>query len=237
MSSCNYCSKIQSLHMGINKYNINGTCIVYIKEGKYYAKECCLKSLYTGNNAIPIGYTKILGFIKKNKPKYILTENEKFMVYKTPNKQIEIITDPYNYGLKDKLRLNRNINYKEYPDKYKFIKENEFNNNAIQSLIPNNTKKLCNQVEYIYLLQNRTSIQTNKSIYKIGRTSQPNFERFKGYDKGYKILLHIICDNCIEIETNLIQLFKIKYKHREDYGNEYFEGDYKEMIKDIYNAI
>ena len=89
----------------------------------------------------------------------------------------------------------------------------------------------------IYLLQEREFINSNKNIYKIGRTKQANIQRFNQYPKGSKLLLHIICDDCDILETELIRDFKNKYIHRKDIGNEYFEGDYKEMIKDIYNKI
>jgi len=39
------------------------------------------------------------------------------------------------------------------------------------------------------------------------------------------------------LEKKLISDFKNKYKHRKDLGNEYFEGDYNDMINDIHNKI
>ena len=92
-------------------------------------------------------------------------------------------------------------------------------------------------LEYVYLLQERTAVALNKPIYKIGRTNQSNFERFKGYHKGYKILLHVACNNCKDIERKIIELFIINYNHYTEYGNEYFEGNYKSMIKDIFSLV
>jgi hypothetical protein len=89
----------------------------------------------------------------------------------------------------------------------------------------------------IYLLQEREFINSNQNIYKIGRTKQENIQRFNQYPKGSKLLLHIVCDDCDILESELIRDFKNKYIYRKDIGNEYFEGDYKEMIKDIYNKI
>jgi len=89
----------------------------------------------------------------------------------------------------------------------------------------------------IYLLQEREFINSNQNIYKIGRTKQENTQRFNQYPKGSKLLLHIVCDDCDILESELIRDFKNKYIYRKDIGNEYFEGDYKEMIKDIYNKI
>ncbi len=90
---------------------------------------------------------------------------------------------------------------------------------------------------YIYLLQEREFITTNQKIYKLGKTKQENLQRFKQYPKGSKLLLQQVCDDCDVLETELIRDFKNKYTHRRDIGKEYFEGDYKDMIKDIHNKI
>lgn len=91
--------------------------------------------------------------------------------------------------------------------------------------------------EYIYLLQEREFITTNQNVYKLGKTKQDNLQRFKQYPKGSKLLLQHICNNCDMLEKKLISDFKNKYKHRKDLGNEYFEGDYNDMINDIHNKI
>jgi hypothetical protein len=90
---------------------------------------------------------------------------------------------------------------------------------------------------YIYLLQEREFIKTNEQIYKIGKTKQINNKRLNQYPKGSILLFQIICDNCDYVEKYLINIFKKKYKHCIDIGNEYFEGFYKEMIEIIYQNI
>jgi hypothetical protein len=41
--------------------------------------------------------------------------------------------------------------------------------------------------------------------------------------------------SCIHLNAKkLIELFNTKYIKRTDIGNEYFEGNYKNMINDIY---
>ena len=91
--------------------------------------------------------------------------------------------------------------------------------------------------EYIYLLQEREFITTKQNIYKLGKTKQENLQRFKQYPKGSKLILQQVCYDCDMLETQLIREFKNKYIHRRDIGNEYFEGDYNKMVKDIYNKI
>jgi len=39
------------------------------------------------------------------------------------------------------------------------------------------------------------------------------------------------------MEKKIITFFKEKYKHRKDIGNEYFEGNSKDMIQEINNII
>lgn len=92
-------------------------------------------------------------------------------------------------------------------------------------------------MNYIYLLQEREFIKTNESIYKIGRTKQEQNKRFKQYPKNSKLLLQIECDDCVELEKYLLKIFKDKYKQRKDIGNEYFEGDPKNMINDIFDNV
>lgn len=91
--------------------------------------------------------------------------------------------------------------------------------------------------EYIYLLQEREFIKTNEPIYKIGKSKQENLKRICNYPNGTKLLFQTICTDCDTLEKELIKTFKDKYELQKDIGNEYFKGNYKEMIKDIYRLI
>ena len=77
----------------------------------------------------------------------------------------------------------------------------------------------------------------NEPILKIGMTKQINHERFKQYPKGSILLFQMICSDCNYNEKQIIELFKNKYIHRKDIGNEYFEGDYTQMMDDIYLIV
>jgi hypothetical protein len=94
-----------------------------------------------------------------------------------------------------------------------------------------------NKSNYIYLIKTREFIRTNENIYKIGRTSQDGMKRINQYPKGSELIIFRKCIDCIKIETELLKLFKIKYKHHSNYGNEYFEGNELDIIKDINNYI
>ena len=91
--------------------------------------------------------------------------------------------------------------------------------------------------QYIYLLQTREFINSNLPVYKIGKTKQTNNLRFNSYPKGSKLLYQSCCKDCDECERRIISLFNTKYKKRQDFGNEYYEGEYRSMILDIVDVI
>jgi len=91
--------------------------------------------------------------------------------------------------------------------------------------------------EYIYIIQEREFVNSNTPVYKIGKTKQPNFERFKSYPKNSVMLAQICCKDCNSCERNVISFFDNKYKKRSDIGREYYEGDYRDMICDINSII
>lgn len=90
---------------------------------------------------------------------------------------------------------------------------------------------------YIYLLQEREFMKTNENVYKIGMTKKANHERFNQYPKGSILLFQMICNDCKNMEKIIIIKFKQHFKLRKDIGNEYFEGDYKNMVDIIYSTI
>jgi hypothetical protein len=90
---------------------------------------------------------------------------------------------------------------------------------------------------YIYLLQTREFVNSNRPLYKIGKTKQSNLTRFKSYPNGSILLLQSICYNCDVIEKELLNIFKVNFIQRTDIGTETFEGDYKLMIKKINEVL
>jgi hypothetical protein len=88
--------------------------------------------------------------------------------------------------------------------------------------------------QYVYLIQEREFIKTSENIFKVGKSKQENNKRINQYPKQSKLILQILCDNCDILEKELIISFKNKYNHRKDIGNEYFEGEHEDMIKNIF---
>jgi len=91
-------------------------------------------------------------------------------------------------------------------------------------------------MEGVYLIHTREFIKSDETIYKLGRSFTLD-NRVKQYPNGSKILLMIACEKSIVCESKLIEIFKNKFIQKKYYGNEYFEGDYKLMIKEIFNYI
>lgn len=93
------------------------------------------------------------------------------------------------------------------------------------------------QNHYIYLLIEREFINVHEPVYKLGRTTQEHNKRMCQYPKSSILIFQMLCHDCVKIEADLIRQFKIKYKHRPDIGNEYFQGHCELMIKDIYEKV
>ena len=76
-------------------------------------------------------------------------------------------------------------------------------------------------LQYIYLLKTKLSIDKNEDVFKIGRTKQPNFKRFSQYPNGSIPLHYTACSNNVYYERQIINLFKQKYIQIKEYGYEY----------------
>jgi hypothetical protein len=111
------------------------------------------------------------------------------------------------------------------------------NNTVVDKLQINNSNDITITDHYIYIIHVREFIRTKESIYKIGKTTQKNFNRFFQYPKGSKLLFYMNCIDCHKLEKQIIKLFRKKYKLKSEYGNEYFEGEYLNMIIDITNLV
>ena len=93
-----------------------------------------------------------------------------------------------------------------------------------------------NKLNYIYLLQTRESSERNDHIFKLGRTTKTQFERFNQYPKGSILYLQIKCIDCVSVETHLLKVFKDTFEKCDRcniYGSEYFKGDPSVMINII----
>ena len=90
------------------------------------------------------------------------------------------------------------------------------------------------ETNYVYIIQEREFVRLDEQTFKIGKTGQnPPWKRFDGYPKGSKVLLLLEVPEKHLFERKIINVFKEKYEHMTDYGNEYFNGNVNEMIQDM----
>jgi len=89
----------------------------------------------------------------------------------------------------------------------------------------------------IYLIKTAKAIDNNESVFKIGKTRQPDFKRFSKYPKGTKFVAQFRCNNCHIMENRLLEIFNTEFIRRRDYGYEYFEGDVSKMTTIITTEI
>ena len=84
----------------------------------------------------------------------------------------------------------------------------------------------------IYLLKTREFVNSGQNVFKIGKSSKPGTTRTSDYPKG-SILYFLIT----VVNEDLIDLFSIEFVQKKEYGNEYFEGDYKKIIRFMLEII
>jgi hypothetical protein len=84
-----------------------------------------------------------------------------------------------------------------------------------------------NMKGYVYMVIPEELKNTDR--VKIGMSKLNNDSRIKSYGKNVKLIIKFNCDNPIYIEKKIINTFKENFKLIK--GNEYFEGDIKEMKK------
>ncbi len=89
-------------------------------------------------------------------------------------------------------------------------------------------KKLFN---YLYMIHEVDDITSN--IVKNGRTTREANYRFNDYPKNIIIITYHMVDDCIKRKTELIEIFKIKFKLAK--GREYFTGNVKDMKTEFNN--
>lgn len=86
-------------------------------------------------------------------------------------------------------------------------------------------------VGYVYVVQVREFLGTN--IYKVGRSGDA-IKRLKQYPKGSKLLCNIMVSDCISAER--LMLYNLSDYIRREYGREYVDIEYKELLKIVYHS-
>ena len=147
------------------------------------------------------------------------------------DKDNEIINYKYEFN---KLNQNYNLLLNENKNLTEKLNKLLLENNLLKT----NLNKNLEHHEQIYIIHERTFVELNANIYKIGKTKNIK-NRLNGYSKGSKLLFSIACKNCTESEKHILNFLKEdkKYMHAKEYGNEYFQCNLDDLISDIYNLI
>ena len=166
------------------------------------------------------------------------------------NKTKKHINNINNVNIDNNIINNENkINYESKYNEL-LIEFDILKNNYNQSILKNNELlnenkllKLNSNInldhhEQIYIIHERTFVELNDNIYKIGKTKNIK-NRLNGYTKGSKLLFSIACKDCTESENKILNFLKNneKYIHAKEYGNEYFQCNLQDLMSDIYNLI
>jgi hypothetical protein len=85
----------------------------------------------------------------------------------------------------------------------------------------------------IYLIKTREFVNSEQNIFKIGKSSKPGANRTSQYPNGSILYFLITVSNENLIEHKIIEIFSKEFIRKKEYGNEYFEGEYNEMIEKI----
>ena len=104
------------------------------------------------------------------------------------------------------------------------------NNNPYENKMEDNLEdNLEDKQGWVYLVHEREFIKTNEKVYKVGKTLKPK-QRLSSYPKGSMVLFLSPCIDCDNLEKEILILFKDVFTKRDDIGNEYFEGNYMDMV-------
>jgi hypothetical protein len=90
---------------------------------------------------------------------------------------------------------------------------------------------------YIYVIKEREFLKTKENIYKIGKTKQDNFNRFKQYPKNSMLLYYRLTKCCDIIEKRIINKLSEKFEQQKNIGTEYFKGNITNILIEIIKII
>ena len=98
-------------------------------------------------------------------------------------------------------------------------------------------KKIDNAFGYIYLIKTKECIVTNRNIYKFGSTKNID-TRFYTYPKHSHLIFSISIYNYKMHEKQIRILLSQKfYRRKQEFGNEFFQGNCNHIIQTIYHYI
>ena len=247
INCCVFCNHNPvSIHFSGHIMTFFGQVQIYENNNDIYIKDCCLINYLMGgksNNYFVYEQEKLIEekYDKPKKFKILCVDGNEFKVFKfKPNACTNIKGFVRNQNILS--RFNRsNISLIQYNGSYEILTETELKKKkSKKELIISSSLdyQISDELNtYIYMLKDARAVIGNMNVFKIGKTTQENFERFKGYPKGFKIYLFLACTNCHIFEKQILSKFRSKYASWLDFDTESFEGDPCSMIRDIFDII
>lgn len=90
--------------------------------------------------------------------------------------------------------------------------------------------------EGVYLIWVREFKDSNKPIYKVGRSNNLQ-NRIKSYPNDSFIITLMECCESVKCEKEILKTFNETFEKKTRYGNEYFEGDKTDMMLIMANIV
>lgn len=208
---------------------ITGELMAMTHKSGLYMRLCCLLTYHVGGSNIFDEDTQraiTVDMIGSRSKRHLIHEGGNFEVYKLKQLETQRVRS---------LTIHRDIKLVDPPSHYEIITETELKQRARAD--KDDAMDGVVKTHYIYLIRERTAVAADQNVYKIGKTTQDDFKRFKAYLKGFEIFMISRCRDCHRAEREIIRLFKSKYTHEAGYGLEYFRGDPEDMIEDIQDVL
>lgn len=189
---CGRCDQISIISYNNNGWGING-CLTFFKDGmKSYLRGCCYDAYFNGTHCWDQSVKSALEkkHSRPHQTKVLLLEGKSSLVYELKK---EVNEESIKTTRQPSLKIQRSVAFNEFQQSYEILTNGEYkkrteNEEKKKHLAqsPDQSQVTGGRVKYnyVYLLMDKAEVKTNKSIYKIGKTSRRNFARFKDYPKG-----------------------------------------------------
>lgn len=96
--------------------------------------------------------------------------------------------------------------------------------------------KIYNSKMGVYVIWTREFMRNKEQIYKVGRTSNLK-ERLNNYGKGSVVLFYQETSQNVRAESKCLEICRLKFQQRTEFGKEYFEGNVNEIIRALSHVL
>jgi len=87
-------------------------------------------------------------------------------------------------------------------------------------------------IGHLYLVQEREFIRSGEQTYKVGKSRNVG-QRMVQYPKDSRIVCFMGVSDIDVAEREILQIFRVMFRHETQYGAEYFSGSCREMMQQL----